>query len=272
MKYEAPPPDRFEVNSTDPNGGASIRTFCLILLFIFVVLFFAIQGIQYLTLKWISRDYERQLMSSTKVDKIFKSQKSEILTDFVKKITKLDYPIEIAILDSKELNAYCTFGDRIFVTKKLLQTVETENELAFVLAHEAGHSFHRHNTKGLVFNLVYNLTLGALGLGSQSLVSGTNTYSRDLENQADEFAIQALNRYYGHTNGAEDFFKRIGSDQIHFSWWIKLMEKVFSTHPSSDQRIRKIIGSSLGEKTMRPISKSESKLLKSLSETHKESL
>lgn len=63
------------------------------------------------------------------------------------KAERQDVHYTFTILDSGEANAFTLPGGHIFVTFGLLQQVESEDELACVLAHEVGHVNKRHTVK-----------------------------------------------------------------------------------------------------------------------------
>ncbi len=266
MKYEPHDVDRFEVNMSDTTGRKTLFSMILTLVSVIVLIIVLAQVINIFTPALLSRDMERTLVKKFNLGSMFSGKESKELTAFVTTLTDLNYPLQVSVVDSKELNAYCFFGDQLMITKSLLDTMESENELAFVLAHEAGHSFYRHNTKGLFFNVFYNLTLGLLGFNPSGPDFSSLTYSRKLEEQADEFAIKALNKHYGHTNGGADFFKRVGLKDLHSTWWSKLLERFYSTHPMTDTRVKTINKNSKDPKAS-PIKKAESDVFKSISST-----
>jgi predicted Zn-dependent protease len=51
----------------------------------------------------------------------------------------------VMILDSPELNAFATSGGHIFVTRGLIETVQTEDALAAIIAHEIAHVQLNHS-------------------------------------------------------------------------------------------------------------------------------
>ncbi|HOQ30630.1 MAG TPA: M48 family metalloprotease, partial [Armatimonadota bacterium] len=53
------------------------------------------------------------------------------------------------ILDTEDVNALSLPGGFIYVTKGLLDIVESDDELAGVLAHEIAHNAHRHAIQSL---------------------------------------------------------------------------------------------------------------------------
>lgn len=149
--------------------------------------------------------------------------------------------LTIHIQKNKYPNAAIIPGGHIIVTTALLEEAESENELAFVLAHELGHHIARDPLKGLGRSLVF-LTLASilgLGTGNTDVVNLTGSltnlhYSRQQESAADVYALSAIVRFYGHGDGSLDFFKRIQKDNKNPR--VKL-SAYFSTHPLTQARI-----------------------------------
>ena len=58
-----------------------------------------------------------------------------------------ELPWVFGVLDTDAVNAFCAPGGKVFVTRGLYQLLETEDELAAVLAHEIAHGVKRHHWK-----------------------------------------------------------------------------------------------------------------------------
>jgi len=56
-----------------------------------------------------------------------------------------ELPWVFGILDTDSVNAFCAPGGKVFVTRGLYQLLETEDELAAVLAHELAHVVRQHH-------------------------------------------------------------------------------------------------------------------------------
>jgi hypothetical protein len=128
------------------------------------------------------------------------------------------YAFEIAIWDTSESNAVALPGGVIAVTHGLLENVESENELAFVLGHELGHFRNRDHLRGLGRGIAFSLLLVAVGVGgSNSAVAlaslagqfAQRGFDRDQEIEADRFGLALLAAEYGHVSGAEAFFEHL---------------------------------------------------------------
>ncbi len=156
---------------------------------------------------------------------------------------KPDYRFTVDLLHDQAPNAFIVPGGHIFVTSGLLESVESENGLAMVLAHEMAHQYHRHPLRGLGRGIVISLALivisGAEGGGLvENFIGSTATltslgFSREQEREADKLGIELLMRHYGHSSGAGEFFEAVA----------KYPEKdteapgFLSTHPGIDERI-----------------------------------
>ncbi len=148
-------------------------------------------------------------------------------------------PLTLHIQESEIPNAAIFPGGHIMVTTALLKTAESENEIAFVLAHELGHFVARDPLKGLGRSLVFLTVASALGMGSNNTdivgLTGSVTnlhYSRKQETAADIYALGAMVKVYGHVGFSLDFFERIKAKDTR-----NQIDSYFSTHPLTEDRI-----------------------------------
>lgn len=89
---------------------------------------------------------------------------------------------EFVVLDDRDVNAYALLGGHVYVTRGMLAVLDSEAELAAVLAHEIGHVAAGHG-----LNTVSDLEAGARTADPEEAARG-----RDKENQADQLAIRYL--------------------------------------------------------------------------------
>ena len=151
------------------------------------------------------------------------------------------YDLRLFVIDSPDPNAFALPGGAVGVTRGLLDGAESENELAFVLAHELGHFEGRHHLRGLSRSLAIGLVLGAVTGGSsgtlltQWVSSVTQLgFARSHERQADRFGLSVVVDEYGHTAGATDFLKKLSDAD---PGAIDRMAAWLATHPVSPERI-----------------------------------
>jgi len=120
------------------------------------------------------------------------------------------FEYEFYVLNTPEINAFAVPGGKVFFNSGLMQMVESEDELAGVMAHEIGHVVARHiarqSEQGLKLGLA---TLGALlagiFLGPQAAAALGVTaqaasatvmlkYSREHEDEADYLGLKFMER------------------------------------------------------------------------------
>jgi len=156
----------------------------------------------------------------------------------------------ILISERPAVNAVALPGNTIVIFAGLLRQVQSENELAMVLAHELGHFAHRDHLRRLGRGLaVY--ALAQILFGERSAVTDLVDrfflpwqagYSRRQESAADRFALELLVVRFGHAAGAVDLFARLvrrgGSRPV----------RLLASHPWPEQRIRQIEGWIAAEK------------------------
>ena len=148
------------------------------------------------------------------------------------------YEFRVEIDDSSDANAMALPGGLIVVTTGLLDQVESENELAFVLGHELGHYRNRDHLRalgrGVIFGLLFAVTTGSdlsnVGINVADLT--LRSFNRKQETSADEFGLELVYTQYGHVDEAWRLFER----------WDDGEDSLFdvigytSTHPQPEDR------------------------------------
>lgn len=152
------------------------------------------------------------------------------------------YEFRVEIDDSDVANAMALPGGLIVVTEGLLDKVESENELAFVLGHELGHFKNRDHVRalgrGIVLSMFFAVALGSdeSGLGIRVADLALRGFSRKQESSADEFGLELVYTHYGHVNEAWRLFERWDEDDR------PLVEiaSYTSTHPDPGDRVENL--------------------------------
>ncbi|HEY7884467.1 MAG TPA: M48 family metallopeptidase, partial [Cellvibrionaceae bacterium] len=189
---------------------------------------------------WIPIHYEQRLVGNWQTDEpdsqnIYLQKLSENLA----RAGGLDPAlITIHVQANETVNAFATLGGNIVVFEGLLDALDSEQALAFVLAHEVAHIALRHPIEGLARHMGFSLTL-ALVFGHSDVASiagaGGNlallTYSRDFERAADVWAYRALINHYGHINGSDNLFHTLAEQPgNNIPAWL-------ATHPDIGERL-----------------------------------
>ena len=138
------------------------------------------------------------------------------------------YTFELFLVKDQTLNAFALPGGFIGVHTGLIQSAQTESELASVIGHEMGHVTQRHIARMLGQDKRSSiLTLGALVLAILAARSSPNSaaalasvgpaaqiqsqlgFSRDAEREADRVGIQILEQSGFDTQDMANFFGRL---------------------------------------------------------------
>lgn len=151
------------------------------------------------------------------------------------------------IIEEDEKNAFSLPGGYIYIYKGLLDLLETDDEIAFVLAHEIGHVVGRHSIKRLQANWGANLLLigstqvetsndsvGTVSLMLAQIISG---YAKEDEFLADKLATEYLKKANFDPAAGIEVLKKLEKAREEES---PHRISYFRSHPFAAQRIRRI--------------------------------
>ena len=155
-----------------------------------------------------------------------------------------EFAWQLKVIDNDTLyNAFCTPGGFIYVYSGLIKFVESEDELAGIIAHEIAHGDLRHSTDQMTKTYGVKVIASLLLGGDSEILAnmGINLlglkFSRGDESEADEFAVAYLSETDYNPRSFAAFFERMekeGGDLGIFQF--------LSTHPNPGNRVEKIEG------------------------------
>lgn len=161
-------------------------------------------------------------------DRILASGKVEHRDDFLWRLR--------IIHDDETKNAFCTPGGYIYVYTGLMKYLDSEEQLAGVLAHEIGHADRRHSTRQMT--KIYGVqTLVGLLAGDRDMIKQITTsvislkFSRNHETEADKASVTYLCPTEYDAAGGAKFFEKIQADGG------GSVPEFLSTHPSPENRV-----------------------------------
>lgn len=158
-----------------------------------------------------------------------------------------ELPWSFVVIDTSSINAFAAPGGTVMVTRGLYEILDTEDELASVLAHEIAHVNRQHHFKVIKKQELIqfgasqaqgagkgNAITGRLvGIGGELLARGLD---KDAEYEADRDAmvIAARAGYDSSSilNTLEKLHSKMASDNS--------VALLFKTHPAPDERIAKL--------------------------------
>lgn len=151
----------------------------------------------------------------------------------------------VIVADVGMVNAFAAPGERIVVSRQLIDFVHSPEELAGIIAHEMGHGILRHPETGLVRSMGISaiITLFSGGdagqLGNLGSLLLQFSYTREAERQADRQALTIMRRAELPAEPFAEFFDRLRKTE---GDWSGGVIDIFSTHPSLPERIDTVKG------------------------------
>lgn len=186
-----------------------------------------------------------------------------LITEFVNRLalnlvrhSDATVPFTVKVIESDDPNVFAFPGGFLYVTTGLIAAVESEAELAGLMAHEVAHVAARHGVKQASKRTFWKfasmplILAGPAGFMVRQVagVAMPMKFSRDAEREADLLGVQYL--YLAGYDPGEfvQFFERLGADgkRKHSA-----LAKVFSDYPALEERIaaaREVIEVTLPER------------------------
>jgi predicted Zn-dependent protease len=168
--------------------------------------------------------------------------------DLVRAAGPQPFEYQFYVVADQEINAYAGPAGHIYVHTETILRARNASELAGVIAHEIGHVVERHVAEN--YNRQRNtkigsdlLVLGAGMLGGGAVANATalgtglaavsylNSFGREAEMEADDFAVDVMARAGWDPNGLLTFFEMLlkeGGSQV---------PTFLSSHPATQDRI-----------------------------------
>jgi Peptidase family M48 len=151
-----------------------------------------------------------------------------------------DAPVRATVLNTPVPNAFALPGGKVYLFNGLLARANDPDEIAGVLAHELGHVSHRDNTRNMIYSggtsfliglLFGDVTgSGALIFASRSLF--TASYSREAEQNADNFSIEVMHQLGRPTKPMGDLIFRVTGNQGDNTL------SILANHPLTEDRLK----------------------------------
>ena len=208
----------------------------------------------------LGRELHEKIMESTPIyqDEELQAYVNRIGQKIAKNSHRPDLDYTFTIIDSPDINAFALPGGFIYINRGLLGYLQSEAQMAAVLAHEVGHVTGRHSVKqdaarkgSSVVTVLSVLTTGSSVIGDVTDLWGTAAvmgYGREMELEADSLGAEYL---YNLGYNPKAMIEVIGvlKDQERFSRRLAresgkktaTYHGVFSTHPRNDTRLQEVV-------------------------------
>lgn len=146
----------------------------------------------------------------------------------------------VTVVESEMVNAFALPNGAIVVYTGLLDQLESHEEFAALLGHEAAHINLRHSMKMMCRNLSSYLFISAIFSDVNGIISvlaenarqlQSLTYSRSLEEEADQESAKILAQNNIDPIGLKNLFDKLAENSSAY------IPEFLSTHPISEKRI-----------------------------------
>jgi Zn-dependent protease with chaperone function len=141
-------------------------------------------------------------------------------------------------------NALALPSGTIVVTDGLVRLAHDDREILGVLAHEAGHVDYRHGLRNVLQNSIVSLVI-AWFIGDVSTIAAAApaalleaSYSRDLEREADAYAVQVLRANDIPVRHLADILRRLEAERGRSDASGAL--QYLSSHPATSERLQQL--------------------------------
>lgn len=180
-------------------------------------------------------------------DTVWQNYLAEVGQKIVAVSDRKDLDYSFHVIASDQLNAFAAPGGFVYFYTGILKQMDSEAELAAVMAHEISHVVARHGIKKLQtvmgVSVLLQIALGESSNLTQQAVGivlnlGLTGYGRSMELEADRFGVIYMTRAGYNPNGAVAMFERLAS--LSGSGHSSVFEQMLSTHPDTQERISKI--------------------------------
>lgn len=239
MKYNSTLPDD-SVNISHENPLVLGLKLTLSLLLFAGVAYVLLGFVINYTVDHITPEQEKKLEEMLAIDMNLSEKDNPYLNKITTKLTKcahLPYDIGIHIIDESEPNAFAAPGGNIYITKGMVNKVESENELAFIIGHELGHFKNKDHLRTMGYKLV--LSILGMFIGSDygaaantTLNLGDAKYSQTAELEADAYGLDVMHCAYGSVTDATKMFEKMDDGDE----WKYFM----ATHPGFQKRVTRM--------------------------------
>jgi predicted Zn-dependent protease len=155
-----------------------------------------------------------------------------------------DVPYTFKVLKSREVNAVALPGGPIYATEGLVRFVQSDSELAFVLAHEVGHIAGKHHVamieREIAIGLISSVLLGGSAVEQLAgVVRGliARGYSRENEFDADHRGVRYAHAAKFDASHALRFIERLRTAEGRDPGQVEVLLR---THPGLGDRLNRL--------------------------------
>ena len=190
----------------------------------------------------IGKEMDRQISQDLRFTKERKFDLKGILNKLMKYVQRKDINYNYKVVQTDEVNAYAIAGGYMYVNTGILDFLDTEDEIAFVLAHEISHNEKKHCIKRIQYAALASSVDPSFG---EIVQMAYNMYSLPFskydEYEADENGVMLMQKAGYNKSGAIAFFEKL--EELEKEYGMDQRDAVndfISSHPTAKDRRERI--------------------------------
>ena len=173
-------------------------------------------------------------------------------------------PLNFKVYQENQVNAFACADGSVRVYTGIMD-VMTDNELLGVIGHEIGHVAMKHTKKEMRTSMLTSAALEGLASTSSTMATLTDSqlgaignavlnaqYSKKQESQADDYGYEFLKAVGKNPWGMAMSFEKLKAVSEGSGSQSSAVQKLFSSHPDTDTRIKRMSERATAEGYQRP--------------------
>lgn len=186
----------------------------------------------------IGKEIYSEILKKKSIISDYKYDVNGIFKKLVKYVSRKKIKYQYTVIREDEVNAYALAGGKMLIHSKLIDFVDSDDELAFVIAHEIAHNELKHCIKKIQYAVRANQINPTLGeIVSEAYQIYDMPFSKDEEFAADELGVKLLKKAGFKKEGAIRFFEKLAIlEQKYGQDKRDALNDFISSHPTAEKR------------------------------------
>lgn len=191
----------------------------------------------------IGKELDKQISQDLRFTKERKFNLKKIFNNIMKYVERKEIDYNYKVVETDEVNAYAIAGGNMYINTGILDFLNDENEIAFVIAHEISHNELRHCIKRVQYAVLASSVDPSFGQIVQAAYSiYSMPFSKYDEFDADENGVSLMLKAGYNKTGAVSFFEKL--EELEKAYGIDQRDALndfISSHPTARERRDRVI-------------------------------
>lgn len=186
----------------------------------------------------IGDELDKQISKDLQLTKERKFNIKKIFNNMMKYVSRTNIDYGYKVVRTDEVNAYAIAGGKMYINTGIIDFLDTEDEIAFVLAHEISHNELRHCIKRVQYAAIASSidpNLGEIVQVAYGIYS--MPFTKYDEFDADELGVKLMRKAGYDKSGAVSFFEKL--EELEKEYGMDQKDPVndfISSHPTASER------------------------------------